>query len=95
MAFEFCVWEKSSLYEWILQVDLSAYKKRFWKLEDDYSAGFEILVKDSSLLIGPLKNVPSVSSAVHFFSVFLGIPTEPVSAAVLHRVLLKKTQNKT
>lgn len=35
-----------------------------------------------------LKNVPSV---VCFFSVFLGIPTKPVSAAMFHRVLLKKT----
>lgn len=69
--------------------------KCLWKLEEDYNSGFEIVVNDSSLLIGPLKNVPSDSSAVHFFSVFLGIPTKPVSAAVLHRVLLKKTQNKT
>lgn len=69
--------------------------KCLWKLEEEYNSGFEILVNDSSLLIGPLKNILLVSSAVCFFSVFLGIPTKPVSAAVLHRVLLKKPQNKT
>lgn len=26
MAFEFCIWEKSELYECILQMDLNAYK---------------------------------------------------------------------
>lgn len=73
--------------------------KCLWKLEEDYNSGFEILMNDSSLLIGPLKfsfeKFPLSLISSMFLQCALGIPTKPVSAAVLHRVLLKKTQNKT
>lgn len=64
--------------------------KCLWKLEEDYNSGFEILLNDSSLLIGRLK----VSSEKFLLSLqqFLFLQhtpwdpcIKPVSAAMLKK----------
>lgn len=88
----------SAFYKWI-----STHIKCFWKLGNNYNCGFEIFQNDSSLIVLcqlnfwmlGLKIFSCVSSTVCFFNVLFRIPTKPVSAAILHRVLLKRRQKKT
>lgn len=57
--------------------------KCLWKLEEDYSSGFEILVNDSSLLIGPLKFSSEKCPLSLISSTFLQcVPWDPYQACV-------------
>lgn len=51
-------------------MDLSAYKMPL-EIKEDYNSGFEILVNDSSLLIGPLKFGPEKLPLSLISSMFL------------------------
>lgn len=60
--------------------------KCLWKLEKDYNSGCEILVSDSSFLIGPLKFSPEKLPLSLISSMFLQCaPWDPCQACVSSR----------